>query len=539
MTRGGTVPNARLDRLIQLVGIIAPFVLVFHVMLLSAGILPSDRSIHPFQTYLFMTAWLALAIHQFMRPPKTNTGEVIHIALYHMFAAAYLLFVCGMNSPVVFSWSLLPVAAYQYAGMHGYWASVIAFIAVSAVDMQLYGTSLTRIINASMTFFSVITAGSLMTLIADELVKDHKRIAKEQMNERLQRDRVTTIINNLADAIIATDAKGTIDTYNAAALSLLDTNHALTGQSIDSAVQLTDEQGKKVSLAKLLKKSDKVESRDDLQLKLADDTLRLSLIFSPIKSMNSRSGDSYKSYVIIIRDITREKSLEEERDEFISVVSHELRTPITIAEGSLSNVGLMQERGIATPAQIKQGVTMAHEQVMFLAGMINDLSTLSRAERGVMAEKTTIAVEPFIHALYNQYAKEAHKKQLQFNLDIAPQLGYVQASELYLHELIQNFITNAIKYTKQGSITLQVHKKGDNLLFAVKDSGIGISKNDQQKIFDKFFRSEDYRTRETTGTGLGLYVAKKLSHLLGTQIQLESRLNHGSTFSFELPASKQ
>ena len=129
-----------------------------------------------------------------------------------------------------------------------------------------------------------------------------------------------------------------------------------------------------------------------------------------------------------------------------------------------------------------------------------------------MSEKSVIAIEPFIHALYNEYTKETHKKHLQFNLDLAPQVGSVEASELYLHELIQNFITNAIKYTKQGSITLQVHKKGDNVLFAVKDSGIGISKSDQERVFDKFFRSEDYRTRETSGTGLGLYVAKKLSH---------------------------
>lgn len=538
MARGGEVSNERLDKIIRIAGVLVPFVLIFHIMLLTGGILPSDRVIYQPHIYFFMTAWLALAINQFVHPPKTNTGEVIHIALYHLFSAAYLLFVCGLGSPVVYLWALLPVTAYQYAGMAGYWASMSMFVAVAAVETQLYGTSLIRVINSAITFIGITVIGTLVTIIADELVKDRKRIAREQMHERLQRERVNTIINNLADAIIATDTDGVIDTYNAAALNLLDTNHALTGQTIDSAVQLTDEQGKKVSLAKLLKKSTVVNARDDLQLKLADETLRLSLIFSPIKSINSGSGETSQSYVIIMRDITRQKSLEEERDEFVSVVSHELRTPITIAEGALSNVGLMQERGVATPAQIQQGVAMAHDQVLFLAGMINDLSTLSRAERGVMSEKSIIKVEPFIHNLYNEYAKEAHKKQLHFNLDMAPGLGAVEASELYLHELIQNFITNAIKYTKQGSVTLHVSRIGSNIVFAVKDTGIGISKNDQQKVFDKFFRSEDYRTRETSGTGLGLYVAKKLSHLLGTQVQLESRLNHGSTFSFELPQSK-
>lgn len=531
----GEATYGRIDKLFRVVGVFVPFVLLFHIMLLSTGILPNDRAIQQPLVYLLMTAWLALAINQFVHPPKTNKGEVIHIALFHLFSAAYLLLVCGLGSPVVYMWALLPVAAYQYAGMPGYWASMVMFLTVAAVEMQLHGLTLVRIINSSMAFFGITVIGSLMTLIADELVKDRKRIAVEHMRESMQRDRVTTIINNLADAIIATNANGVIDTFNAAALNLLDTNHSLTGVGIDSAVPLTDEQGKKISFAKLLKNAAKVSSRDDLQLQIAGETVRLSLIFSPIKSMNSQSNETVFSYIVIMRDITRQKSLEQERDEFISVVSHELRTPITIAEGALSNVNLMQERGIATPKQVEQGVKMAHDQVLFLAGMINDLSTLSRAERGVMSEKSVIKIEPFIHALYNEYAKEVHNKKLQFNLALDPQLGSIQVSELYLHELLQNFITNAIKYTKQGSITLQVRKNGKMLTFSVKDTGIGISKADQQKVFDKFFRSEDYRTRETNGTGLGLYVAIKLSHLLNTQIQLQSRLNHGSTFSFELP----
>jgi len=110
-------------------------------------------------------------------------------------------------------------------------------------------------------------------------------------------------------------------------------------------------------------------------------------------------------------------------------------------------------------------------------------------------------------------------------------------SRLYLHELLQNFITNAIKYTRDGSVTLKIHKSRDEVRFEVSDTGIGISKSDQAKVFDKFYRSEDYRTRETNGTGLGLYVTRKLAKKMGTQIELKSRLNHGSSFSFTLPAS--
>jgi signal transduction histidine kinase len=167
--------------------------------------------------------------------------------------------------------------------------------------------------------------------------------------------------------------------------------------------------------------------------------------------------------------------------------------------------------------------------------MVNDLSTLSRAERGVADTPEDIDVREMIHKLHDEYTKEATDKKLHLNLDLGATLGHVSTSRLYLEEMLQNFITNAIKYTKTGTVTVSVKQKLGDIKFSIKDSGIGISKSDQTKIYQKFYRSEDYRTRETNGTGLGLYVAAKLAHKIGTKIELVSRLNHGSTFSFTLP----
>jgi signal transduction histidine kinase len=366
---------------------------------------------------------------------------------------------------------------------------------------------------------------------------DMRQLAKNERDATLQHDRTMTIVNNLADAIIVTDQNGIVQINNAASLVLLDTNVSVVGKPIDEIAQLTVGDSKDLfKLHSELKRARGVVSRDDVDLVLGDEHLHLSVIFSPIRGSDSASTrDHSEGYIIIMRDITRAKSLEEERDEFISVVSHELRTPITIAEGSLSNLQLMLDKGVSSPDALNAGVAMAHDQVIFLASMINDLSTLSRAERGVADDAVEIAVEPFIHGLFNQYQPEATKKNLQLNLDLDPDLGSVVASELYLHELLQNFVTNSLKYTKEGSVTIRVKKHGDNLNFSVSDTGIGISKADQKRVFDKFFRSEDYRTRETGGTGLGLYVAAKLSRKLHTQITLESHLNHGSTFGFSMP----
>jgi signal transduction histidine kinase len=180
-------------------------------------------------------------------------------------------------------------------------------------------------------------------------------------------------------------------------------------------------------------------------------------------------------------------------------------------------------------------VSTAHDQVLYLAKMVNDLSTLSRAERGVADAPEEIDVKELLHGLHQKYEKEAEERKLHLNLDLGHKLGKVNVSRLYLEELLQNFITNAIKYTHEGSVTIIAKRSKDTVTLAVQDTGIGMSRTDQNKVFNKFYRSEDYRIRETNGTGLGLYVSTKLAHKLHTRIELKSRINHGSTFSFELP----
>jgi PAS domain S-box-containing protein len=352
-----------------------------------------------------------------------------------------------------------------------------------------------------------------------------------------EHEQILTIVNNLADAVFSVDMQGCIRLYNAAGLNLLDTNSSIEGKKLDDVFSLEDENGKHVELFSEIKKVKAVTVNDDLRMRSGDDVMRLELTFAPIRSSYSSADPSGTSqgFILIARDVTRVKSLEEERDEFISVVSHELRTPVTVAEGTISNAQLMLERNLSDKQKLERSLEEAHDQVVYLAKMVNDLSTLSRAERGVASEVERIDVNELAHDLFGEYHAEAEKAGLHFNLEISPKPGHVCVSRLYLHELLQNFITNSIKYTREGTVTLKVYLSGQDVVFDVTDTGIGISKSDQAKVFDKFYRSEDYRTRETNGTGLGLYVTRKLAKKMGTTIELKSRLNHGSTFSFRLP----
>jgi len=360
------------------------------------------------------------------------------------------------------------------------------------------------------------------------------KLKKSTTGDKIDHGRLTSLINSMADAVIAIDERGKVVLYNGAALNILDVNSIRIGSSVNKLIAPIDPQNQPVDMREMVQKALIPVTNRDMRLSYADgSTINLYISIAPVHLGYGEDGQ--KGHVLLLRDITREKSLEEERDEFISVVSHELRTPIAISEGNISNAMFIVEK-TGDIESVKKALKEAHNQVLFLADMINDLSTLSRAERGVLkVEPETINVHDLIKELASNYTPQATAKNLKLKLEIDPKLEILSSSKLYVREVLQNFITNAIKYTQRGSVTLGAKVRKTGVEFYVIDTGIGIGKSDQDRVFDKFFRSEDYRTRESNGTGLGLYVTAKLARLIHAEISLKSELNHGSTFTIFIP----
>ncbi|MEI6054047.1 MAG: ATP-binding protein [Candidatus Saccharibacteria bacterium] len=543
MYKGGSSYTKYSTKYITYAGLIAPLILIGYGLLAIVNKIPLAYPIDNIGLIILALLWLLISLIQFFFGSRSPLDSGLRLTAYHLLAGSFLIFISGVGSPFSAFWILLMLASYIYFSKIGLQLNLLAFIIVTSIDVAIHQGGDPMITIYSLTALITILVTSIIVLgisQSQEIAK--KELDNSRASESLQRDRVITIVNNLADAVLSTDMDGIVRVYNASSLNLLDTNENLNGRQIDEVLALTNQQKEPVSLFKEFKKAKTVVKRDDLVYTFSDgEEIRLEVTFSPIRSSFSRSkkAETHDGYIVIARDVTKAKSLEEERDEFINVISHELRTPITIAEGTISNVQVMMGHPDTTDKMLKDGVNLAHDQVMFLANMVNDLSALSRAERGVGEEFEVIDVTEMAHQMLEKYMPDAQAKNLHLDLDLAPSIGKVKTSRLYLEELLQNFITNAIKYTKKGSVKMIFEKNGININFAVKDSGIGISKTDQAKVFEKFYRSEDYRTRETGGTGLGLYVAAKLAHKIGTQVQLTSRLNVGSTFSFLLPEYKE
>lgn len=357
---------------------------------------------------------------------------------------------------------------------------------------------------------------------------------KTQIDEQIEHQRLTSLINSMADAVLAVDEQCKIVLYNAACLNILDVNTIKKGSSLRSVFKPIDKEGHSFDIVDFVRQTKRPTTDRDLRLRYSDSSqINLYLSVAPVHLGYGEKGQ--QGYVLLLRDITREKSLEEERDEFISVVSHELRTPIAIAEGNISNASYVAEHS-GDMVDIKKALKEAHNQVLFLSDMINDLSTLSRAEQNKLElEIEAINVHDLVQELYESYEREAIKKGLKLKTDLDPSLELLYSSKLYVREILQNFVTNAIKYTRKGEITIHAKAEPKGVRFAIEDTGIGISKADQERVFDKFFRSEDFRTRQANGTGLGLYVTVKLVRMLHAEVDVRSELNHGSTFTVFIP----
>lgn len=375
------------------------------------------------------------------------------------------------------------------------------------------------------------------------MVGSSKKGQKPKANSQTQKEprglSFEILINTMADGVIQIDQFGQIKLYNASAIRLLDTNVTLTDQSISQIMPLLDLKNNPVDPFEMIKTIDKTTVFDEvLYCYQDDDQIRLELTVSPIKDSTSlASKPTIFGFIILLRDITKLKDLEQERDEFISIISHELRTPITVIEGTLSNLDAVIDKE-ANLATIKKFADLAHDQTLFLARMVNDLASLSRAERQAKLDVEPINLEDLMNSLYIKYQPEAEAKNLRLNLD--PYYGYktLTTNKLWLEEILQNLITNAIKYTREGEVTIGLKKHDESLVFEIKDSGIGIPKAEQDKVFERFYRVENPHTRETSGTGLGLYVSQKLAKKLGTKIELQSRRGHGSSFSLSFPISQ-
>ena len=264
-------------------------------------------------------------------------SQVNSLGIDHLFVLALLMMSGGLASPyypLLYLLILGTIAAYGIAGF-AFALGTQAIVTVILLNVNLAPIPSTR----EFQFIIKLILLIVFSLVAEQTVRnrDEEYLLEGRFTKSLdnERQRLLSLINSLTDAVLAIDGKGKVYLYNAAALGLLNTNRSVTGMDIDELLPLHDRSGHKVSLLHLITTQERSISRQDLRYKADDETsMVLNLTVAPVHIFSTR-GDS-GGYMAVFRDITKEKSLDEERDEFVSVTSHELRTPLAIAEANLS-----------------------------------------------------------------------------------------------------------------------------------------------------------------------------------------------------------
>jgi len=240
--------------------------------------------------------------------------------------------------------------------------------------------------------------------------------------------------------------------------------------------------------------------------------------------------------LIVLNDVTRLRRLENMRRDFVANVSHELRTPVTSIKGFVET---LSDGALDSPEDARRFVGIIRKHADRLAAIIEDLLTLSRLEEDGAAqmEPQATAVRPVLAAAIEACQLRAAEKGVTVELACHAELT-ARASPELLEQAVINLIDNAVKYSPRGSrVRVEGQQTNGEVVVRVKDEGCGISVEDQERVFERFYRVDRARSRDLGGTGLGLAIVKHIAQVHGGRVGLESALGKGSTFSIYVPGA--
>jgi two-component system phosphate regulon sensor histidine kinase PhoR len=256
----------------------------------------------------------------------------------------------------------------------------------------------------------------------------------------------------------------------------------------------------------------------------------LAVVVTPWRAHGEIAGA-----VVVADDLSRLRRLESHRRDFVANVSHELKTPLAAIQGFVETLLDDAEVPIDTRVRFLQKIARQTER---LATLVGDLLTLSRLddERGVDANAEPCDLIEMARESLRDLHSLAERKGLQFHGDLPETPVSVNAEPELLRQVIGNLVDNAIKYTPEGGrVTVRVIASDGDAMLEVEDTGIGLSPEDQERVFERFYRVDKARSRELGGTGLGLAIVKNTVLNLGGRLGVRSQLNRGSIFWVSLP----
>jgi len=358
-------------------------------------------------------------------------------------------------------------------------------------------------------------------------------LQKKTIELRDEASKLNAILNSIADGVVVQDTQGNIITTNPAAEEILEAigdEQILFPETDEQEIRAASNNGDNNQQLQLLHHLTGLEFRSSRRLETENQVL--SALSAPVVS-----GDGQElGTVVVLRDITREVEAEKLKDDFITSMSHELRTPPTAIKGyvdllRMTASGQLDERQLGFIEAIDQNV----KDLLNIIQQMLDLSQIDANALGIDQELQNLT--ELVEMEAENWAEEMTANELTFKVDVPDEPIWVRGDWTRLTKVVYHLLSNACNYTLPGGqVEVAVSQKNILVQVDVKDTGVGISEENKQFLFTRFFRAiHQEETFDVSGAGLGLYMSKAIVEAHGGQIWMESELNKGSTFSFALP----
>ncbi|MEH7224783.1 cell wall metabolism sensor histidine kinase WalK [Bacillus sp. JJ1566] len=351
------------------------------------------------------------------------------------------------------------------------------------------------------------------------------KIQDAQATTEGERRKLSSVLTHMTDGVIATDKKGRIILINTPAVNMLDVSReTVLNQSIVSVLGL-DEQ---YTFEQLV---------HDIDTEILDfSTHKKQYIIKVSFSVIKKESGFINGLIAVLYDVTEQEKIESERREFVANVSHELRTPLTTMRSYLEALadGAWKDENIAP-----QFLNVTQTETERMIRLVNDLLKLSKLDsKDYQLTKDLVNFTKYFDRIIDRFemTKEQH---VSFVRHLPGKPIYLELDPDKITQVLDNIISNALKYSPEGgTVTFQVEEANNQIVISVSDQGVGIPKDNINRIFDRFYRVDKARTRKLGGTGLGLAIAKEMVAAHGGRIWAESEEGVGTTVFFTLPTDE-
>jgi two-component system phosphate regulon sensor histidine kinase PhoR len=365
-------------------------------------------------------------------------------------------------------------------------------------------------------------------------VQDVTDYVNAQEQAMAEQRRTEAIITHMADGLIMLNPRGELSSINPAAERMLGVQASdVIGQPIGAIEPLRGLEQDLSSSEYQAPGNRAAENPGVLQREISLDpplSHTLMAYLSPVlDDQGERLGE-----VVVLHDVTRQRELEEAKDNLVSTISHELRTPLFSIQGVLD---MIVKDKVPDPEKKDHFMHLAYEQSQRLRSLLDALLDISRIESGRMElEIRTVDMQSLLRRVAASMEIEAMKKHQDLEVIAPDGLPAVMGDEERLVQVAINLISNAIKFTpKGGEIRVKAHAEGDQMIVHVIDNGVGIAAETMPELFQRFYQVDSSATRKAGGSGLGLYITKQIVEAHSGRIWVESSLGEGSEFNFTLP----